>query len=303
MYDVLIQIFALIGLGIAYSFIKPGGIDTAVVRNVLTSSVYYVFLPALVIKILWHTTLDLTSVKISASATIGIVSSLLLAAVFCRFCHTRRDVTGAMILAAAFPNATYIGLPLLESTFGSWAGSVAIQFDMFACFPLVMTAGILIAGHFGNTAQHAQPFRALLKVVPLWAVVVAVVLNLSDTNAPGWLDELLEKLGNVVIPLMLFAVGLALPRGLSEWRNLPVVIPVVLIQLFVMPLIVWFAGSQMGIAGETLSALVLEAALPSMVLGIVICDRFGLNTGVYAAALILTTLISLFSLPLWYQWV
>ncbi|HEC29118.1 MAG TPA: AEC family transporter [Gammaproteobacteria bacterium] len=303
MHDVLIQIFALIGLGVIYSFFRPGGIDNVVVRNVLTSSVYYVFLPALVLNVLWHATLDLTSVKISASANIGIISSLVLASVFCRFCNSRRDITGAMMLAAAFPNATYIGLPLLESTFGSWARSIAIQFDMFAASPLVLTAGIIIAERFGKTTQHARPFRALLKAAPLWAVVIAIGLNLSDVSAPAWLDGLLEKLGSVVVPLMLFAVGLALPRGLSEWRSLPAVIPVVLIQLFIMPLIVWFTATQLGMEGETLRALVVESALPSMALGIVICDRFGLNTGIYAAALMMTTLISFFTLPLWYWWV
>ena len=70
-----------------------------------------------------------------------------------------------------------------------------------------------------------------------------------------------------------------------------------------MPLIVWFTASQLGMNGEVLRALIIESALPSMALGVVICDKFGLNTGIYAAALTLTTVISFFSLPLWYQWV
>ena len=35
-----------------------------------------------------------------------------------------------MILAAGFPNVTYLGLPVLEQTFGSWARSVVIQIDL-----------------------------------------------------------------------------------------------------------------------------------------------------------------------------
>jgi predicted permease len=45
---------------------------------------------------------------------------------------------------------------------------------------------------------------------------------------------------------------------------------------------------------------VLEAAMPAMVLGIVFCDRFGLDTGLYAAAVTLTTALSLVTLPLWF---
>jgi predicted permease len=43
----------------------------------------------------------------------------------------------------------------------------------------------------------------------------------------------------------------------------------------------------------------MEAAMPSMVIGIVLCDRYGLDTGLYAAAVTLTTLLSLFTLPVW----
>ncbi len=303
MTDALLQILSLLGLGVIWSVVRPGGMDITVIRNALTSAVYYVFLPALVLNILWQSPLDLTSVKISVSAIIGILVSLLLASFACRMCGAKREVTGAIMLAAAFPNATYLGLPLLENTFGSWARSIAIQFDMFACFPLVLTVGIVIANRFGNKPQPGNVLLSLLSVVPLWAVALAVTLNLLQIGSPVWVGGLLDMLSSAVIPLMLFAAGLALPRGLREWHNLPSVVPVALIQLFIMPLIVWLVAGSIGVSGEVLRALVVEAALPSMALGIVLSDRFGLNTGIYAAALTLTTALSFFTLPLWYYWV
>jgi predicted permease len=51
-----------------------------------------------------------------------------------------------------------------------------------------------------------------------------------------------------------------------------------------------------------LAAVVMEAAMPSMVLGIVICDRFELDASLYAAAVTLTTALSLLTLPLWFGW-
>ena len=44
----------------------------------------------------------------------------------------------------------------------------------------------------------------------------------------------------------------------------------------------------------------MEAAMPSMVIGVVICDRYGLDTSVYAAAVTVSTLLSLITLPMWY---
>jgi predicted permease len=42
--------------------------------------------------------------------------------------------------------------------------------------------------------------------------------------------------------------------------------------------------------------------MPSMVLGIVFCDRYGLDTALYAAAVTVTTALSLITLPFWYGW-
>ena len=41
--------------------------------------------------------------------------------------------------------------------------------------------------------------------------------------------------------------------------------------------------------------------MPSMVLGVVISDRYGLDTSLYAAAVTVSTLLSLLTLPLWFS--
>jgi len=42
-------------------------------------------------------------------------------------------------------------------------------------------------------------------------------------------------------------------------------------------------------------------AMPCMVLGIVFCDRYQLDGSLYAMAVTVTTLLSLVTLPFWYQ--
>jgi hypothetical protein len=303
MTNTLFQIFGLIAFGALWAFIKPAGLDAETVRRVFSNTVYYLFLPALVLSILWKAPLGLDSIRISISAASGILVSLLAAWLACRMCNSRRDITGAMMLAAAFPNATYIGLPLLESTFGPWSRSIVLQYDMFACFPLVLTVGFSIANHYGSTVHKQNPLRSMVNVVPLWAMGIAILLNTGKVPMPEWIGGLLRMMGGAVIPLMLMSVGLALRRGLTEWRKLPMVIPVAAIQLFLMPLVVWGIGYTLGLQGQVLHAVVIEGALPSMALGIVICDRYGLNTGIYAAALTLTTIICIITLPLWFAWV
>jgi hypothetical protein len=39
-----------------------------------------------------------------------------------------------------------------------------------------------------------------------------------------------------------------------------------------------------------------------MIIGLVLCDRYGLDTARYAITVTLTTAVSLLTLPLWFDW-
>lgn len=302
MISVISQMAALILCGLLWRQFSPGGLDGDATRKVLTSAVYYLFLPALVLKVLWQAPLGISSVMIAVLAATGVIFSMLASWSVCRSCRHENRVTGAVILAAAFPNATYLGLPVLESIFGEAGGSIAIQYDLFACTPLLLTLGVMVARHFGTIEHKGNAFSELFFVPPLWAAVLAVVLNTLQVPFPVWLDSWLGMLGGTVVPLMLFGLGLGL--RLDTWRPsfLPVLIPIILLQLILTPALVLILGQSFGLEGMALTAVVLEAAMPSMVLGIVFCDRYGLDTSLYAAAVTVTTALSLVTLPFWYGW-
>lgn len=303
MTEVLFQMSGLILCGIIWRLFKPAGLAPAETRKVLTSVVYYALLPALVLLVLWKADLSTRPLLIAISAASGIAAGFLLGMLSCRLCRNSRAEAGALILAMAFPNATYLGLPVLEATFGSWARGIAIQYDLFACTPILFTAGVLFASRMGSSSESgASVISSLLRIPPMWAAVAAIGLNLSAVPVPSLLDGLLDLLGRGVVPLMLFSLGLSLEWSRSRWRLLPSILPVVVVSLFLVPLVVWAVASALGMRGEVLAAVVLEGAMPSMVLGVVLCDRFNLDTSLYAAAVTVTTALSLVSLPLWYDW-
>jgi len=204
-------------------------------------------------------------------------------------------------LAAAFPNATYLGLPVLETTLGSWAASVAIQYDLFACTPLLFTLGVFTAYKYGSGDSEGMSVTAFFKIPAVLAAIIAVVLNLTDVPQPQFVFGLLTTLDNGVVPLMLLALGLSLQWRKGEWKRLPIIIPIVLIQLVAMPAIVLLASFPMELERQLLTAIVIEAAMPSMVIGLVICDRFKLDSAFYATTVTISTALSLITLPLWFS--
>jgi len=145
-----------------------------------------------------------------------------------------------------------------------------------------------------------HPLLSLLKVPPLWAAAAAIVLNVLQVPQPAMLAGMLDMLGSAVVPLMLFSLGLGLQWAGGWWSRLAIVAPVAVIQLGLVPLIAWGTASGLGLAGDLRMAVLLEAAMPSMVLGIVICDRFRLDTPLYAMAVTVTTALSLVTLPAWF---
>jgi malate permease and related proteins len=303
MYEVMAHSFALIFAGILWQIIKPQGLDGDQLRRSLTTLVYHLLLPALVLVVIWRSPLSWESLAVAVLAAAAVLLGLTTAWLWFRRRAVAAPTLGAILLASAFPNATYLGLPVLEAALGPWARSIAVQYDLFAATPLLLTVGIMIAIRHGQpTGVAFRPLANLLRVPPLWAAIIAVLLNLLGVPLPESFGNLLDKLAAGVVPLMLFSLGLGL-RWQGEWQQrLPYLLPIIIIQLLWVPLVVWGLSLPLTLHPDVRVAIVLEAAMPSMVLGIVLCDRYGLDTPLFAMAVTLTTAVSAFTLPLWFYW-
>lgn len=301
MFETVAQMGLIIVFGVIWRYLKPGGLDPKTLRKALTDTVYYLLLPALVLSILWKVELSVDSFRIIFLAFVGVFTGYFLGRISCQWCKLPPAAAGAALLAAAFPNATYLGLPVLEATFGPWARSVAVQYDLFACTPLLFTLGIFIANKFGSGESSDKYLLAVFRIPAVIAAIIAVIFNLSEIAQPEFVSNLLTTLERGVVPLMLFSLGLSLQWGRDQWQKLPSVFPIAIIQLVLMPAVVFALGAPLGMDQKLLAAVVLEAAMPSMVIGIVICDRFNLDSSLYAAAVTTSTALSLISLPLWFE--
>jgi len=292
----------LISCGSLWRFLKPGGLQADETRHILTSVVYYLMLPAMILQVLWQAEIGIQSLKFSQLATVCIFFGLAVMWLCGIVLKINNFRLGALVLAAGFPNVTYLGLPVLEQVFGPWARSVAIQMDLFAGLPLLFTLGIIIARHFGEqSGESKQSIFSFLNTPPFWAAAMAVIFNLLQITEPLWLSGVLQRLASGVVPLMLFSLGLALSWQALSVRNFPYVVPVVVIKMFMMPLFALWLNHYIDIKGEAKTAALLETAMPSMVLGIVFCDRYRLDASLYAMTVTVTTVLSLITLPFWYR--
>ncbi|MCU7939392.1 MAG: AEC family transporter [gamma proteobacterium symbiont of Bathyaustriella thionipta] len=299
---ILTQMLSIAVFGFIWQFICEKVTNKAVTAEnsltVISSLVYYFMLPALILEILWLAPLMENSVYIATMAGGGVLGSMLLAILFSHFStHLPRAAMGALILAASFPNATYMGLPVLEETFGSWSKSIALQYDVFACTPILLSLGIYIASSYGEQEKLSKLLLSMLKVPAIWATILAITLNLNNVPMPEFFTGVFYKMGNTVIPLMLFSLGLSLRPQLISLHDIKPVLAITAIQLILMPFIVWSIGQTLPISEIYLLPVVIEGGMPSMLLGLVLCNRYKLDTGLYASAVMVSSLVSLITLP------
>jgi predicted permease len=299
---VLFSFGLIVAAGYAWRFFDPGGIDRHRVRHALSVSVLHFFLPALAFGLVATAAVDRSFVAVPLTAAVVTLSGLAAGAAAYRSLPVLRTAArptiGVLLLSSAFGNVTYLGLPVITETMGQQYGYIAILYDLLATTPVLLTVGMLIAARFGSGAAVSLPaaLRRVLRLPPLWGVAAGVAVQLAGVPVPRPVLDAAQLMGKAVIPVMIFTVGLAL--DFRDLRRLPVAVPALALKLLLAPALALLAGRAFGLDGAVLRAVVVEGAMPVMVLSLVIADEFELDVPLAATCIAVSTVASFFTLPL-----
>lgn len=304
MTTILIECFLFIGLGYLLKSTKPLNFDAETTRKGIISLIYILLLPALVIKSLWISPPELIQWQISVTVIITVILSASLVWLIYRNFNISNAALGSIILAGSLTNATYQGLPILHNQLGALGTAITIQYDFFAQTPLLLTLGILLAKYFSNkndTDITEHWFTTLIKVPALWAALIGLIINQTHIAPIEPLITWLTHLSDPVIPLMLITIGLGLKPESIHAKDLPLLAPVVIFKLLIAPLIIIGIGHLFNLDAKVIMGLALEAGMSSILIAIVIVERYHLDANKFIEIVTITLLLSLGSLPLW-QW-
>jgi malate permease and related proteins len=292
----------IVAAGYVWRFFDPGGIDRQRARHALSVTVLHFFLPALAFGLVAKAPADRSFISIPLTAAVVTFAGIAAGFAFYRlvpgFRNISRPTFGVMILSAAFGNVTYLGLPVITESLGREFGYVAIIYDLLAATPILLTVGIFLTARYGEGAAPVSvkgAFLRVLKLPPLWGVALGMLFNLGGIPVPSIVLDTVTLMGKAVIPVMIFTVGLAL--DFQDLRRLPIALPALLLKLVLAPVLAWWIGSLLGIAGETLKAVTLEGAMPVMVLSLVIADELRLDVPLAATCITISTVASFFTIP------
>jgi malate permease and related proteins len=286
------EVLALVGIGLVLrltGLLKPS--DAKTLNNVII----YVGLPAFIFQAVHPARLGPELPGIALVGWVVILAAMALAWAVSRGLRMPAALAGAFILASALGNTGYIGYPVARELLGQ-AGLVrAIFYDVFATVGALLLVGLLVAEHY---SPHEHRVNVAREVLTFPAVIaLAAALALRSVAVPIPVSHGLDALASLVVPLIMISVGLSLKLG-EVRRHAPLLAALAGIKLIAEPLLALALAAALGQPADVTRLVVMQAGMPSMMLGLAIAMRFGLDADFVASAILVTTAASVVTVPL-----
>lgn len=200
--------------------------------------------------------------------------------------------------AVGLTNYGYLPLPILDAMFGSESRAVLLVHNV-GVEAALWTAGILVI----TGLSPVEGWRRLVNA-PVISLVVALAANLTGAAAavPPLVWNLVHALSACAIPLGLIMTGVSIEPHLGEPRRL--VSPRVtstawLLRLAVLPWLYLALARWLPCPVELKRVLVVQAAMPSAAVAVLIARVYGGQPLVAVQILLGTTVLAIFTIPFW----
>jgi len=200
-------------------------------------------------------------------------------------------------LMLAFPNVGYIGIPLINSIYGPSATIyVAIFILLFNI--VIYTYGIaLLKGKTGKRFS-SENLKSILNMGTI-SCLVTLLFFIFGIPVPEIVKTPITYLGNCATPLALMSVGFSLANAkfpdvfldkrlylFSAFKLLFLpAIGVLLLKLFSLP-------------EQVIGISAIMFAMPTGNLPVILANRYDVNSDICSSAIIITTLLSVLTIPL-----
>jgi predicted permease len=211
---------------------------------------------------------------------------------------------GAMILRAAglslrtflpsisFPNAGNLGLPLSLYAFGPEGLGYAIAYFSVSSVANFTLGQMIAAGKANWAGLVRQPI--------LYAVLIGAALAYAQVQLPAWAGTTVSLIGSLTVPLMLVMLGSALSR--LKVAAFGRALFVSLVRLGMGAAVGIGVATALGLTGNLRAVLILQAANPVAVYNYFFAQRWGNEPEAVAGVVVLSTLLSMATVPLLLTW-
>ncbi len=298
--ELVLPLFGLIFLGFAAGKLAKRPIASLEWMNIF---IIYVALPAMFYRLLSQTPVsEFTNYRFLAATTAGTLIVFLMTMLIAGF-GNRLNIRESTIqgFAGAYGNIGYMGPPLAIAAFGPEAGvPVALVFCLdnsmhFTLAPLLM--GVDDGGKVGRLRLVGGILRKIFTHPFILATIAGILGAAFKLDLPSSADTILLLLGNAAAPCALFVMGVT--AAVRPIRRIPLELGYLIpIKLIVHPAVVF---GLLTLAGDFdplwVNSAVLLAALPAATNVFVIAQQYQTWQERASSAVILSTALAMFTVP------
>ena len=201
-------------------------------------------------------------------------------------------------LAVGLTNYGYLPLPLMDVMFGPDSRAVL----------LLHNAGVEAALWTGGVrgVTGLSPLAGWRKLInaPVISLVIALVANLTGAAAlvPAVVLTLVHWFAVCAVPLGLIMTGVSVQPHVGDPKklvNARVILTAWVLRLGVLPWVFLLAARFIPCPVELKRVLVIQAAMPSAVISIIVARVYGGQPLVAVQIILGTTALALFTIPFW----
>jgi len=288
----ILSIIIMIALGYILKridFLSVDNVDT------LNNIVIYIMLPSMIFSALYTADLSMISslgilpfVILASSFVTGIISYFILK----RF-NLSDKMLWSVLVTIMIANTGFMGYPISIGVYGSEGFLRAIFCDMATSVIFLILSFALVL-KFGGSPKTAVKKIAFFP--PLWAIVLGILLNITHISIGPVLENTVNYLGNGTIPLIMLSLGISIDfGGIKRSKNM--IIFTSIMKLLIFPLIAFFIVSHLGLLDLQFKIPIIEAAMPSGMLSLVLAITYKLDYELTSDCILINTVISLVTLP------
>lgn len=298
------QVLVLFLLIVAGIVIKKRGIVTDHINAEVSSLVINVCLPAFILSSM---AFDFSVEVLINSGMLVLLSfsiygmSIAIAKVLNKSLNMRGAARDVYEYVAVFPNCGFMGYPVLHAAFGQEAVFYAAIYNL-SFSVLVWSYGVFIMQRSHREDAVKRSIFSILKssVNPaMVAVFLGFTLFLTGLKLPVPIYQTVKMIGSATTPLSMMFIGFILaevhPKELfSDWKDFLLSLH----RLVVLPLLVYFVLSAMGVSGITLIIPVVITAMPAAANSAIIASRYKSDFKLASKLIFITTLFSIVTIPI-----
>ncbi len=283
LFDVLFPVFFVIGVGY-YLGVKDPKFNTKFITNFAGN----IGTPAMIFY-----TITTTGVTLNVFIEYFIYALIIIAGFsvvgFTFLLFLKKDVISELP-PLILPNTGNMGIPICLFAYGTAGLGVASAIASVIIL-LHFTVGVLLA-------KKSFSLNILIKNVPIYGIIAAVVFLYFEWEVPGFLENTTFLLTYTTIFLVLMSLGIALSRfQVVSWTHASLLGAV---RVIIGPIIGYGLIKYLGLTGFSAGVLLIQSAMPSAVLTYLVGSMYSKRRVVdsVASIIVTSTLMSIITIPI-----